>query len=95
MQCVVGSRAVKEDLGKVYRPRFMCLGGEREKPMLHDVPYGGPFLVITKRLVLFRSGVCNGGVWGWYSLSLVSILSVEHLLPRYWRRGVFVLRTKN
>jgi len=37
VQCAVGSGTVKEDLGRVYRPRFMCLGGEREKPMLHDV----------------------------------------------------------
>ena len=37
VQCAVGSGSVKEGLGRVYRPRFMCLGGEREKPMLHDV----------------------------------------------------------
>jgi hypothetical protein len=37
VQCAVRSGTVKEDRGRVYRPRFMCLGGEREKPMLHDV----------------------------------------------------------
>lgn len=36
-QRAVRSGTVEEDLGRVYRPRFMCFGGEREKPMLHDV----------------------------------------------------------
>ena len=44
VQCAVGSGTVKADLGRVYRPRFMCLRGERENPMLPDVRQEGPFL---------------------------------------------------
>jgi hypothetical protein len=39
-----------------------------------------------------KSGV---GINKYWSLSLVFLLSVEHLLPGYWRRGMFVLCTEN